>query len=519
MATQLEPAKVALHVLDCLLEGCQVVGFDCRYLYVNRTVAQQARREPEDLLGRTMAECFPGIERSAMYAELQRCMRDRAHHRMVNEFPFPDGTTGWFELRFIPVPEGTCILSVDITPQKRAQAALSKSEDQLRQSQKMDAIGRLAGGVAHDFNNLLSVILSYATLAREQLGDEHAVTPDLREIEAASRRAAQLTSQLLAISRQQVVERRVLDVNEIVGDVCRMLRRLVGENVELRTRLARDLSPVLGDAGHVEQILLNLAVNARDAMPQGGTLTIETASVMLDEAATSGRLDTTPVPHVMIAVSDTGVGMDRETQARIFEPFFTTKPKGKGTGLGLSTVFGIVQQSGGFVWVYSEPGRGTTFKIYFPAIPKDHAPDAPSREAADHRRAGSGRVNGHPPPRATVLLVEDDAQVRKLTRSILERDGYTVIVAESAADALRIAAENGRIDVLCTDVVMPGMNGPELAQAIRARRPGVKVLYMSGYTGDVVVHHGVPDHGLAFVQKPLTPASLSRAVEQVLSGD
>ena len=521
MTTQLEPDKVALHVLDSLLEGFQVIGFDYRYLYVNSTVAQQARSTPAQLLGRSMSGCFPGIEQSAMYAELERCMRDRTPHRMENEFPFPDGTTTWFELRFLPVPEGVCILSIDITPQKRAQVALAKSEEQLRQAQKMDAIGRLAGGVAHDFNNLLSVILSYVTLARDQLAPDHPAVPDLLEVEAAGRRAAQLTSQLLAISRQQVVEPEVLDLNQVVDGVCGMLRRLIGADVELRTRLTDDLRPILGDVGHVEQILLNLAVNARDAMPRGGKLSIETANVELDEVAAREHLGTSPGPHVMIAVSDTGAGMDRETQARIFEPFFTTKPKGKGTGLGLSTVFGIVQQHRGSVWVYSEVGRGTTFKVYFPALSGSHttshgAAAAPARPPLVTPPAAE-TIGGA--TRATVLLVEDDVQVRQLTHALLERAGYDVIVADSATDAVRLLENSARrIDLLFTDIMMPDMTGPELSAEVRSRRPDVQVLYMSGYTGDVMVHQGVLDQGAAFVQKPITPDSLARAIEQVLPG-
>jgi two-component system cell cycle sensor histidine kinase/response regulator CckA len=511
------PGTVAVDVLDSLLEGCQVIGFDYRYLLVNATVAQQAHTTPDALLGRTMTECFPGIDASPMYAELTRCMRDRAHHRMENEFAYPDGSMGWFELRFIPVPEGVCVLSVDITEQKRAQAALQRSEEQLRQAQKMEAIGRLAGGVAHDFNNMLSVILSYATLAIDEVrragdGSKNALLDDLREIELAGRRAAQLTKQLLAFSRQQVLQAQLLDLNAVVLDVTRMLERLLGEDIEYRTRLTDDPGLVLGDAGQIEQILLNLAVNARDAMPDGGRLTIETASVELDEAYARDHLGTNPGPHVMLAVSDSGAGMDRETQSKIFEPFFTTKAVGKGTGLGLATVFGIVQQSHGSIWVYSEPGKGTTFKVYFPVATSADAAGAVS--GADRARAAKAprsRRRGQ----ETILVVEDDPALRKLTQELLERDGYRPIVAESPAEALAIVEQNGRqIDMLLTDVVMPGMNGREVSDRVRALRPEIRVVYMSGYTGDVVLSAGVLDEGAAFVQKPLTPESLGQAMER-----
>jgi PAS domain S-box-containing protein len=378
-------------------------------------------------------------------------------------------------------------------------------EEQFRHAQKMEAVGRLAGGVAHDFNNLLSVILSYSRWVAQKL-EPGELLDDVRQIETAGLRAAELTSQLLAFSRQQVLQPKIIDLNESIGKIDRMLRRVLGEDIELSTISGASVWPVRADPGQIEQILMNLAVNARDAMPQGGRLTIETANTELDEAYTRLHSGTRPGPHVMLAVSDTGVGMDKATLARIFEPFFTTKGTGKGTGLGLSTVFGIVQQSGGSIWVYSEPGRGTTFKIWLPrALAERETAGAASQPAPSIRGA------------ETLLVVEDDAQVRQLVEGILRKDGYDVLVAEGAAEALRRVDEHaGKIHALVTDVVMPGTNGRQLAEQLKARRPDLKVLYMSGYTDNVVVHHGVLDAGVKFLQKPITPSKLSAMVRETL---
>jgi signal transduction histidine kinase/ActR/RegA family two-component response regulator len=499
------PDKVARDVLNSLLEGCQVIGFDWKYLYVNDTVCVQGKRSREELLGRTMMECYPGIDQTPMFSALRRCMVERKHDRMENEFAFPDGSKGWFELRFIPVPEGTCILSLDITESKRTAAALARSEEQLRQAQKMEAVGRLAGGVAHDFNNLLSVILSYSSILIGDLRSNDPMRADLDEIKKAGERAADLTRQLLAFSRQQVLEPRILDLNDIISSMEKMIRRLVGEDVAVRSVLAPGLGKVKSDPGHVEQVLMNLVVNARDAMPEGGTLTLETQNVELDAHYAAAHLGVKPGPHVMLAVSDTGIGMDRATQERIFEPFFTTKEKGKGTGLGLSTVFGIVQQSGGSIWVYSEPGKGATFKVYFPRT--DEAEIAVPPPVAVATLRGS----------ETVLLVEDDSQLRTVARGILQRNGYRVLEAQNGGEALLLCEKHkGAIHLLLTDVVMPHMSGRELAERLKSIRPDMPVLYMSGYTENAIVHHFVLSPGVALLQKPLTPEALLRRVREVL---
>ncbi|HEY4184368.1 MAG TPA: ATP-binding protein [Polyangia bacterium] len=389
---------------------------------------------------------------------------------------------------------------------RRLESVLRTTEDQLRQSQKMEAIGRLAGGIAHDFNNLLSVVLSYSDMLITSNAVREPFAADLREIRGAAERAANLTRSLLAFSRQQVLEPTVLDLNEVVRSMDKMLRRVIGEDIDLRWVADSALGRVKVDPGQIEQVLMNLAVNARDAMPMGGMLTLETANIDIGEDYVRDHVGVTPGPHVMLAVTDTGAGMSKEVQAKIFEPFFTTKDLGKGTGLGLSTVFGIVRQSGGHIWVYSEPGQGTTFKLYFPRTDQ----------------IAEGKARAAMPPASlrgseTVLLVEDDEQLRIVGQTILAKNGYRVIVADGPADALDQCEQvPDDIHLLVTDVVMPGMNGLQLATRATRLRPAMKVLYVSGYTNNTIVHHGVLDEGVAFLQKPITPDALLRKVREVL---
>ncbi len=400
------------------------------------------------------------------------------------------------------VPVGVQGIARDVTVRKQL-------EDQLRQSQKMEAIGKLAGGVAHDFNNLLTAINGYSSLALQRIEDTDPIKSYLEEIKKAGDRAANLTRQLLAFGRKQILQPLAVNLNDIVTDMNKMLRRLIGEDIELTAKLDPALKKIKADPGQIEQVLVNLVVNARDAMPQGGNLTIETASVELDPEYASTHVSIHTGPYVVLAVSDTGTGMDEEVRRHIFEPFFTTKEKGKGTGLGLSTVHGIVNQSGGSIWVYSEPNRGTTFKVYLPAL--DSVPKSSEARAAEA---------SIPKGSETVLLVEDEEVVRGLARRILEEAGYRVLVAQQGEEAIRLCIEDAKeIHLLLTDVVMPGAGGKEVANRLSSLRPGIKVLFMSGYTDEAIVHHGVLDSDVKFIQKPFSPAALARKVREVLDSN
>ena len=381
-------------------------------------------------------------------------------------------------------------------------------EDQLRQSQKMEAVGRLAGGIAHDFNNLLMVISGYSEFLLERLGAEPQLRGPAQEIASAAERASSLTRQLLAFSRKQMLAPRIVNLNDVATENIKMLNRMIGEDVDLVMVPGANLWPVRADAGQIEQVIMNLAVNARDAMPSGGKLTIETSNVTLDEAYARFHAPLPPGDYVMVAISDTGNGMDNETQSHIFEPFFTTKGT-KGTGLGLSTVYGIVKQSGGYIWVHSEVGRGTTFKIYLPRVASTGEAATQVAVPVDYRKVEPGRE--------TILLVEDEPNLRYLARQYLEKQGYRVIEAADGAVAVQIAvAHEGVIHLLLTDVIMPGMNGRELAQRISEIRPNVKILYMSGYTENVIGQNGTLDAGVRLLQKPFNLRDLKSVVREVL---
>jgi PAS domain S-box-containing protein len=382
-------------------------------------------------------------------------------------------------------------------------------ELQLRQSQKMEAVGRLAGGIAHDFNNLLMVISGYSEFLLERLGADPALRTPAQEISSAAERASSLTRQLLAFSRKQMLAPKILDLNAVVTENLKMLTRMIGEDIDLVMVPDPNLAAVRADAGQIDQVILNLAVNARDAMPTGGKLTIETANVRLDEDYARTHAPLHPGDYVMLAISDTGMGMDAETQSHIFEPFFTTKGT-KGTGLGLSTVYGIIKQSGGYIWVYSEPGKGTTFKIYFPRV-------VAAEEAVAQTVQPQAEAHKAEPGAETILLVEDEANLRYLARQFLEKQGYKVVEAADGAVALQIAvAHEGPIHLLLTDVIMPGMNGRELAQRVSEIRPNTKVLYMSGYTENVIGHNGTLDAGVRLLQKPFNLRDLKDLVREVL---
>jgi PAS domain S-box-containing protein len=421
----------------------------------------------------------------------------------------------WVEIFTFPITDmatgkvkGVVEYVRDITARQQAEEALRRSEEQLRQAVKIEAVGRLAGGVAHDFNNILTAITGYCELLLTKPDLQDPVRQDVTHILAAAEQAATLTRQLLAFSRKQVLQPRPLNLNRVVANLDKMLGRIIGEDIELVTVLGPDLWTVMADPGQIEQVIMNLVVNARDAMPQGGRLTIETANADLDEAYSQRRVEVECGSYVMLAVSDTGVGFDRESRDRIFEPFYTTKELGKGTGLGLSTVYGIIKQSGGYIWVYSEPGEGTTFKIYLPRL------EAPGELAEVSQIPDSCEWGSE-----TILLVEDEELVRRVTGRILARHGYTVLEAVSGSDALVVSREHaGSIHLMLTDVVMPGMSGQELAEEVKSQRPTMKVLFMSGYTENAIIHHGVLDPDIAFIQKPFKYDTLARKVREMLDG-
>jgi len=403
------------------------------------------------------------------------------------------------DIRYGGSPAALAVLT-DITDRRQL-------EEQLRQAQKMEAVGMLAGGIAHDFNNLLTIIGGYSQLILNSIGPNDSNRHSVEQIMKAGERAAALTRQLLAFSRRQVLQPRVLELNKLVTSLGVMLQRLIGEDIELRLELRPDLGRVSADPGQLEQVIMNLVVNARDAMPKGGTLTIETANVKLDQEYAGHHIAVKPGAYVLLGVSDTGHGMDEATRLRLFEPFFTTKQQGKGTGLGLSTVFGIVKQSGGSLEVASELARGTSVKVYLPRIDQAVSDDA----AAGGRQMRRGSE--------TILLVEDDDMVRTLVRETLEREGYRILDAPGPAEARRLAEHHrGPIQLLITDVVMPKINGRELAEEIVRRRPDTRVLYMSGYTDSAIINSGVQQKDVAFLQKPFTPVALAQKVREVLEG-
>jgi two-component system cell cycle sensor histidine kinase/response regulator CckA len=419
----------------------------------------------------------------------------------------PDGTTKWLENK------GQVTYSGDGQPTHLGGVSFDISarkllEHQLHQAQKLDALGRLAGGVAHDFNNLLTAILGFAEFVAGDLEPDDARLGDIGEITRAAQSATALTKQLLAFSRKQAIEPRTLNLNRVTNHAERMLRRLIGEDIDLSVRLGPEVRDIWADAGQIEQVLVNLAVNARDAMPNGGRLSIETSNAELGREYLGLHASVAPGPYVLLVVSDTGQGMSAEVQSRIFEPFFTTKAAGHGTGLGLATVYGIVKQSGGHVWVYSEEGHGTTFKVYFPRLDQKAHVDGPTHPSHPEDLTGHG----------TILLVEDNEQVRRLAVRALVKCGYDVLDAASPDHALAIATSpDSTIDLLVTDIVLPGMNGNILAEKLRERQPSLKCIFMSGYTGDVLAHHLTDHADAAFLQKPFTADSLARHVRDALS--
>ena len=501
--------RLLYQIIDANPSLIFVKNWDGRFVLVNQATAETYGTTVEGLLGKTDADFNANADEVAHSLRDDREVMSSGQPRFIAEEPVTNPhtlQTRWFQTIKIPLrmpgEETPTLLGIatEITDRKQL-------EEQLLQSQKMEAVGQLAGGIAHDFNNILTAIVGYTDLLTAELGANSRQLEDLEEIRKAARRAAALTRQLLSFSRKQVLEPRIVDVNGVVMNLDKMLRSLISENIALKIQLADDLDAARVDPNQLEQVIMNLAINARDAMPDGGTLTIETANATLDENYAATHVSVIPGDYVMLAVTDTGCGMSEATQTRIFEPFFTTKPAGRGTGLGLSTVYGIVKQSAGNIWLYSEPDKGTTFKIYLPALdalPEEIGKTAPIEAA----RQGSG----------TVLLVEDDEQLRRLTHRALATQGYVVLEADRGRLALDIARRhNGPIDLLLTDLVMPDINGRKLADALRAARPGLRVLFMSGYPDSAIVNHGMLEAGVAYLAKPFTTDAVARKVREVLN--
>jgi PAS domain S-box-containing protein len=461
-----------------------------RYLDVNHAFLQMLDYERRDVIGRTAAELGVWLDpedRDRLLRALGSSTDSKGLHVRLKTRAGDVRETS-VSAEIIEVDGVPCMLAVtqDVTEARRL-------ENQLRQAQRMGAVGRLAGGVAHDFNNILTVIIGYSELAAYRLGSSHELSKHLGEIKFAAERAASLTRQLLAFSRQQVLYPRILDLNGVVNNLMRMLLRLIGEDISLSFQ-AGTVGNVKADLGQIEQILMNLVVNARDAMPQGGVISIETSSVDLQDGYVDSHLSVRPGRYVMLSVSDTGCGMDEKTVAQIFEPFFTTKGPGQGTGLGLSTVYGIVKQSNGYIWVYSEPGRGTTFKVYFPE-------QLHGEQKALERPPALDLVIGT----EVLLVVEDDEALRKLITALLEESGYKVLQAASGDAALHLAkSRDEHIDLVLTDMLMPGMSGIELSTEMRKLRPRMKVLLMSGYAGDLIARYHVAESEIMLVEKPFT---------------
>ena len=511
LAAQNEALLRTQFSIDRAKEAIFWVRRDGCFVYVNQAACNSLGYTREELLSLVVFDIDPQYPRERWMAHWEETRKlgssiIETTHRAKDGRIFPVELS--IDFMSFAGEEYLCGFGRDITERKRAEEERVRLEAQLMQAQKMESVGRLAGGVAHDFNNMLSVILGYAELIKQGLPEEDPLLKDAEEIRKAAIRSRDITHQLLAFSKQQIISPKPVNLNHLAGDMQKSLARLIGEDIDIRFYPGEDLWTIRFDPSQIDQILINLAVNARDAMPGGGKLTIETANVHLDEAYCRDNAGFTPGDYVQLIVSDNGVGMDRETLAHVFEPFFTTKEVDKGTGLGLATVYGIVKQNNGFINIYSEPGQGTTFRIYFPRIT---AKECEITEKGGEAEVASGA--------GTILLVEDNEMVRSVATALLQSIGYTVLVERTPMEALSLLEKTDTpIDLLLTDVVMPGMKGTELRDRARLVRPGIKVLFMSGYTTNVIVHHGVLEEGVHFVQKPFSLESLSQKVREAMKG-
>jgi PAS domain S-box-containing protein len=490
-----------------------VLDRDGTYSDIAPSAADKLFRAPEELLGRRLHDVFSHERADEFLQVIQKALATQTPVETSYTLEIR-GEPVWFEATISPLPDDRVVwVARDVTPRHRAEEALRDSEDQLRQSQKMEAVGQLAGGIAHDFNNLLMAIMSNAELAALDLPEGAPPLSNIDEIRKASRRARELTQQLLAFSRKQVLQPRVLDVNAVVTEAEQMLRRLIGETITLAVALEPGIGHVRADPGQLVQVLVNLCVNARDAMPDGGQLTVESANRDVGPMEAAAHRGLRPGPYVILQVRDTGSGMEEETVSRVFEPFFTTKPPGQGTGLGLSTVYGIIKQSGGYIAVASAPGAGTTFTVYLPRA----SDGAEARVSGPHQSATSEAPSQK--ASGTILLVEDEAAVREAAKRMLRKYGFTVIEAKNGQDALLLWDRHAdEIDLVLTDVVMPAMGGAELARVLRAQRPSLRVVFMSGYTQGTLELSTMDEEATRFLPKPFTADQLVGALRDLLPG-
>ena len=514
-----ESEEFMRQVIDTTPACIFVKDYQGKYLHLNKMMADYHNTTPEEMIGKREHDIYGNSEDQV--GELEKFLAD--DRKVIDSgqpifipeetFTLPSGETVWLQTTKIPLTlkgNPRCVLGIafNITTRKEAEEALRQSEENLIQSQKMEAVGRLAGGIAHDFNNLLTAIIGYSEILKINESLDVDAEDNVTEIIKAAQRAAELTQQLLAFSRKQILRPKVINLNKLVTDTESMLRRLISEDIDIVTKLVSGLWHVMADPAQIDQVIMNLVVNARDAMPRGGKLTLKTENTFLDKSYFSEHISGEPGEYVLLAVSDTGRGMSPQTREHIFEPFFTTKEKG--TGLGLSTVYGIIKQSGGYIWVYSEEGHGTVFKVYLPRVKKsetelleDGIPVAPERGTE------------------TIIVVEDADMVRRMTCDSLRLFGYEVLEAGGGKEALEIfdRYKEGEIDLLITDVVMPDMSGRELASRVLEYVPGLNVLYISGYTDETIVHHGVLDKGVSLLQKPYSPLILAQRVREILDSE